>query len=139
LLGLVEVRAQEPDPLAPEYIDAGVSRADAIVAGVFRVQSFYPWIDGWHYRGRPDVEEALYWNGQPSRQIPFRWLEKYGSSCLNCDRLSLFGRRQGIWLLATKHGILALSGTEATVCGGPLPREARTAVMNAIQRKKRGG
>lgn len=127
--------SQELNPLDPTDIRLGVEEADVIVTGEFKVNWFYPWLDGWHYSGALRVGEVLYGDGRVERQIPFRWLEGFGSSCLMCDRLSWFDRRSGIWLLTKKGGSFQFSGTVATLCGEALPMEARAIVVEAIRRR----
>jgi hypothetical protein len=103
---------------------------------VFRVEWFYPWIDGWHYTGALHVDDTLYGERQGNQPIPFRWLQRYGNGCLVCDRVSAFNGKSGIWFLAVKNGVWRLSGTAATMCGGPLPLDTRNALVNAVERKK---
>ncbi len=50
--------APELDTRDPVFIASGVDRADVIVAEVFKVGSFYLWLDGWHYRGILHVNDV---------------------------------------------------------------------------------
>ena len=128
--------AQDLNPRDPVYIDYAVDRADVILTGTFRVIWFYPWFDGWHYSGALQVDDVLFGDHRGHEPIPFYWLETYGSSCLICDRLSMFDNDSGIWLLTRRNGAFQLAGTEATWCGGPLPLDTREIVDRAIDRKK---
>ena len=136
LLTLVSIRGQEPDPMDPTYIRFGVDRADVIVIGAFKVARFYPWVDGWHYSGVLDTDEVLLGDGPGRRTLPFSWLETYENDCRICERMSQFDHKSGIWILTTTNGGFRLTGTAATLCGGPLPLEALDRIKDAIGRKR---
>ena len=136
LVAVCVSQAQELDPKGPAYIDPGVERATDIVAGTFRVAWFYPWSDGWHYRGAIQVDDVLDGDCLDKQPIPFHWLEKYDNGCLICDRISRLNKKSGVWLLVKRNGAWSLVGTAATICGDPLPLETRGTVVDAIRRKR---
>lgn len=136
IAAVVRSDAQEPDPRDPVYIGFGIDRADVIVLGVFRVTWFYPWLDGWHYSGVLQVDDVLYGDHTQKERIQFRWIERYGNSCLICERVSRLDAETGIWLLARTNGALQLRGTAATLCGGPLPLDTKRTVMEALIKRK---
>lgn len=136
LFTLVGGHAQELDPMDPALIGSGVDRAEVVLIGTFKVTWLFPWIDGWHYRGVLHADEVLLDGGSGKRQIPFEWLERYGNRCLICERISQFNGKSGIWLLTRAKDGLRLSGTAATLCGGPLPAGASKLVREAIQRRR---
>lgn len=136
LVAVCVSHAQELDPKDPAHIGPGVERAAAIVTGTFRVAWFYPWSDGWHYRGAIQVDDVLDGDGLDKQPIPFHWLERYGNSRLICDRISRLHKTSGVWLLVKRNGAWSLVGTAATFCGDSLPLEARGTVVDAIRRKR---
>lgn len=120
----------------PALIGSGVDDAEVVLIGTFEVTRWFPWIDGWHYRGVLHADEVLFDGGSAKRQIPLEWVERYGNHCLICERISQFDGKSGIWLLARAKDGLRLSGTAATLCGGPLPVEASSLVREAVQRRR---
>jgi hypothetical protein len=127
------VHAQELN--ARDLVDSDFEQADVIVVGTFRVVSFYPWFDGWHYSGELQVDDVLLGDRRGKEPIPFHWLETYGTSCFICGRLSMFDGDSGIWLLTRKNGAFQFAGTAASWCGGPLPLDARKIVARAVNRR----
>ena len=135
-IAVTSSHAQEFDPRDPSIIAEELSRANLVVVGTFGVDWHYPWIDGWHYSGSLHVDEVLFGDRKPHDPIPFRWLEKYGISCLICDRISDFKGKSGVWFLSAKNGEWQFSGTMARVCGGPSPLDTRKTLIEAVQERK---
>jgi hypothetical protein len=127
--------AQEFDPHDPAVIAEGLNRANAVVVGRFAVDRCLPWFDGWHCDGAIQVAETLYGDLKKNDAVQFRWKERYGNTCLVCEKISLFRDHKGVWFLARKNGAWRLSGTMASFCDGPLPMDCRDAVLQAIRRK----
>ena len=94
--------AQEFDPKDPTIIADGLTKANVVVVGTFRVAWFYPWFGGWHYTGAIHTEEILYGDHSANRGVPLRWKEGYGSTCLISEKLSRFQGERGIWLVTQK-------------------------------------
>jgi len=130
--------AQELDPHGTAIIADGLSRAEGIVVGRFDRDWCLPWFDGWHCSGAIHVEETLRGEWKPTDALAFRWKERYGNSCLICEKVSRLHRRSGIWLLTKKGIVWEIGGTAATPCGDPLPMDSRDAVM-LVLRQRAGG
>lgn len=84
IFGLI-VRGQA---VAQEDVDlsAGtVESADVVVIGkLVRVWS-YPWIDGWHERGKIALKEVLFGHGDSGQELSFGWEHSFGWDCLRPD------------------------------------------------------
>jgi hypothetical protein len=135
LMGTISTPAQEINPADPFFSTAGVSRANLIVVGTFKVGWHYPWFDGWHYSGALYIEKVLDGSRMADPPIEFWWKEGYGSTCLVCDRMSQVSNQRGIWLLTQKNGQWRFSGTAATLCNWSLPMHVQGAVEKAIREK----
>jgi hypothetical protein len=125
--------AQEFDPHDPAVLADGLNRANAVVVGNFGVDWCLPWFDGWHCSGAIHVQESLRGEWKPKDAVRLRWKERYGNTCLVCEKVSRLHGDSGIWFLAKKDGAWQLSGTKATFCDGPLPMDCRDAVLKAIR------
>lgn len=125
---------QEFNPRDPEIIRSAVKEAELIGVGTFKASLPLPWIDGWHYSGVIQFDTILF-TVDPEAQVSFRWIEPYGATCLICRKLSIFKNHSGIWFLRRKNSEWILTGTLATMCGGPLPLDTRLLVTEAIRQR----
>jgi hypothetical protein len=133
----VKCSPQELDPKDPVAIADGVSRADVVVIGTFRVHPSFPWFDGWHRRGTLQVQSVLFGNVKVGDSLQYLWLEPFIPASHACGRLSSwFDQTQGIWFLKRNGDGWKLSGTLAVWCGGPLPMDARDAVLDVVNKRR---
>jgi hypothetical protein len=128
-------QAQELDPKDPALIADGLTRANVVVVGTFRVAWFYPWFDGWHYSGAIHAEEILYGDRSANRVVPLRWKQGYGSTCLISEKLSRFQGERGIWLVAQTDGEWQLLKTRIWG-GGPFQLDSRETVRQLLKQKR---
>ena len=128
--------AQELDPKDPALIDEALGQANAVVIGEFKMNWCLPWFNGWHCSGRILVEEKLFDDPVQSGEVFFYWTEPFRRPCFFCEQLSRRAGQKGIWFLSVENGELKSSGSPGISCGGPLPMDARFAVIEAVQRKK---
>ena len=128
---------QEFDPKDHAVIADALSRAEVVVIGTFQVRHWFPWFDGWHYRGTLQVQTVLHGTVRVDEFLQYHWLEPYLPASHACHRLSSwFDRLRGIWFLKRVGNEWALSGTMAVWCGGPLPLDARDAVQKVMDARR---
>ena len=127
--------AQNLDPHDPAVIADRLDRATAVVIGRFQVDWCLPWFDGWHCSGAIHVAESLRGSWKPSEAVQFRWKERYGDTCLVCEKVSQFHRHKGIWFLTKKNDAWQFTLTGAFWCGGPFPMDDRDAVIRLIRQR----
>jgi len=129
--------AQELDPHDPSLIAYRLERASAVVVGKFQKDWCLPWLDGWHCSGAVHITESLYGGWKPSEAVQFRWKERYGNSCLVCEKVSQFDGHKGIWFLTKKNDTWQFTSTGALWCGGPFPMDEQDAVIRLVRQRDR--
>jgi hypothetical protein len=124
------------NPRDPQTLINELDRATTVAVGSFRVSRTYPWFDGWHYSAAIKVKEFMYGGGKNRSEIPFRWTEHWGGTCLVCTRLSQYDGASGIWFLHERDGALDIVNvTHESFCGKPLPMTLHEVVAKAIRMK----
>ena len=131
--------AQQIEAANPFFLADAIHRAHLIAVGTFKVSWFYPWVDGWHYRGALKIEKVLKGSRKAEPPIEFYWKEAFGSNSLVCDRMSWIDNQRAIWLLTHKDGVWRLSGTAGTFCGWDLPMSLQGAVEKANRENSSSG
>jgi hypothetical protein len=121
--------------LDPAVIADRLDRASAVVVGKFQVDWCLPWFDGCHCSGAVHIAESLHGTWKPSEAVQFRWKERYGNSCLVCEKVSQFHGHEGIWFLTKKNYEWQFTSTGAFWCGGPFPMDDRGAVIRLVRQR----
>lgn len=109
-----------------------LNRSNLIVAGTLRIDLWrFPWLDGWHYRGRIEATEVIL--GGKLGQFKLHWTEAYNARRAACGHLTSDDDGQaGIWFLSKRHDDISLSGVEVAWCNGPLAMPFRKAILDAL-------